>query len=83
MSEPLIKSYVWHGNKCFVVSTIDRACSALESYGGVYAETIAWELLGGEKGPQICQYEAASGSISKHQWVVECLHRGGEIKESS
>ena len=39
----LIKSYVWHGKKCFFVSTIDRDSSATQGPGR-FAETMVWEF---------------------------------------
>ena len=39
----VIKSYVWHGEKCFFVSTIERGRSAAMAYGARYNETLVWE----------------------------------------
>lgn len=38
-----LKSYVWHGDACFFVSTIERDSSAAISPPPRYFETIAWE----------------------------------------
>lgn len=42
--ERVIKSYVWHDEDCFFVSTINRDSSAMGEYGQRYAETIVWHF---------------------------------------
>jgi hypothetical protein len=36
----VIKSFVWHGDDCYFVSTIDRDSSSI--MGGRFAETLVW-----------------------------------------
>ncbi len=39
----LLKTYVWHGDDCFFVSTIERDSSAAVDPPPRFNETIAWE----------------------------------------
>jgi len=68
----VMKSYVWHEERCFFVSTIDRTCSALRNPSR-YAETMAWafdwDTL--ERGELVDQGEDSEGSITTH--VNMCL----------
>lgn len=42
-SEPIIGSYVFHGDKAWNVSTINRESSAALGAGIMYWETLVWE----------------------------------------
>lgn len=79
----VIKTFVYHGEKCFYVSTINRPSSAAAAYGHIYAETIVWDYDWPKqiRGEIIYQDEAPAGSISKHQWIVECFHQDGKVEE--
>lgn len=79
MSKKLIQSYVWHGDKCFFVSTIDRESSAALAYGGMYAETMVWayDYAKGERGNFKGQAEGVEGSIRTHLMMCERLHKIG------
>lgn len=81
--ERIIKTYVWHGEKCFFVSTIERDSSADEGPRR-YNETLVWEYdwEKGERGKMIDQLGDHKGSISVHQKAVEMLHETGEASLS-
>lgn len=81
MSSPVAQTYVWHEGKAFMVSTIDRESSSM--MGGTYAETMVWEWDAGkrERGSLIGQDETLTGSIFKHQRIVERLHATGRFEE--
>jgi hypothetical protein len=74
----LIKSYVWHGGKCFYVSTIDRDSSAMLGPRR-FAETIVWEFdwEKNERGSIVYETGWLAGSIFKHSQVCEFLHDTG------
>lgn len=74
----VIKTYVWHEEKCFFVSTITRPSSAGEGFP--YNETMAWayDWNTNERGEWIYQDGAPKGSIALHQAVVEALHKTGK-----
>ncbi len=72
------KSYVWHGDKCFFVSTIEREFDTDE--GTVKGkETLTWEYDWdkNERGKVIGQ----SGGILDHQTTCRCLLAFGEIPD--
>jgi len=76
--QKIIKSYVWYGDKCFYVSTIERDSSSMLGPDR-YNETIAWEYdwetstrneqIGMDGGPQ--------GSITAHLQMCQRLHDTG------
>lgn len=74
----IIKSYVWHGEKCFYVSTIERDSSALL---GPYRfnETLVWEfdLDKVKRGDLVGQEVSSKGSIREHFAVCERLFKSG------
>ncbi len=80
MSRPIIQSYVWHGEKCFFVSTIDRESSAME--GGTYAETMVWEFDFKERnrGDIVGQGEDATGSAREHYALCQRLIDSGSME---
>ena len=57
----IIKTYVWHGDKCFFVSTIERESSAMEGPRR-YNETIVWK----------CEWEKGEREML-HQYETTCL----------
>ena len=78
----LAQTYVWHGDKAFMVSTINRASSAVAAYGQVYAETMVWEWRPEtkERGAIIGQDSASAGSLYAHQQMVERLFATGRCE---
>lgn len=79
----LMKSYVWHGDKCFFVSTINRESSSQIGYGGWYAETLTWDYdyENRERGAVIGQEESSANSVHGHLRMCERLHKFGVCEE--
>ena len=77
----LIKSYVWYGDKCFFVSTIDRDSSSMA--GGRFSETIAWEFDWdkNERGAMVGQCGGSLGSIHWHIKMCQSLFDTGQAEE--
>lgn len=78
INDRIWKSYVWHGEKCWFVSTIERD---YDTYGGIYRgyETLAWEYDWdkAERGALVHQ----AGHVCAHQAVCRSLINWGEIPE--
>jgi hypothetical protein len=77
----VIKSYVWHGDDCYFVSTIDRDNSAAASYGSRYAETLVW-AYDWEKNERLSGVmwhgeSAGEGSIRGHLITCQRIHDTG------
>ena len=70
------KSYVWHKDKCWFVSTIERDYG---TYQGTHRsqETLVWEYdyPNKERGDLIHQ----AGNICDHQAICRCLINWGKI----
>ncbi len=70
MKDNVWKSYVWHGDKCFFVSTIERT---FDTYDGEIRglETLVWEYdwTAGKRGALVHQ----AGGIVEHQQICRCL----------
>lgn len=68
----------------YIVSTAERACSAVGSYGLVYAETLVWhqDSRTGER-HLLMQAEAAAGSRIRHQQIVAALRAGARPWEEA
>lgn len=75
----LIQSYVYYKDKVFFVSTINRQSSAIMSYGGEYAETIAfeWDNIHKTCTTIVGQDEDRAGSLATHLKVCDTLHSQG------
>ena len=75
----LAQTYVWHNDKAFFVSTINRECSSPLAYGHIYAETLVWEWnpKTRERGKILGQDECSDGSISAHQNMVQRIFNTG------
>jgi hypothetical protein len=78
MDKRLIKSYVWHGDECFFVSTCDRDSSAMLGPRR-YAETIVWgfDWEKNEKGGLLYQDSSYEGSIKIHIRTCERIYSDG------
>jgi len=77
--ERQIKSYVWHGGKCFFVSTILRDSSACEG-PRQYNETMVWpyDWETATRSPNfIYQDGDTAGSIRQHIKACERIHATG------
>ncbi len=79
----IIKSYVFHKDKCFFVSTISRESSAEALYGAKYHETLVWDYdyEKGEIKDIIHTGEASLGSISNHLKICEGFYKNGKMLE--
>lgn len=77
----LMKSYVWHNDKCFYICTIDRDSSA--SQGIRFAETLVWEYDWDVKelGDMIYQASDFQGSITVHTLICAVVHSTGKPPE--
>lgn len=73
------KTYVWHGERCFFVSTVERDPSC---EGSRYNETLVWDFdwKNNRRGEWIGQFEGPKGSIKRHWLVVESLFKNGDLK---
>lgn len=79
----MISTYVQHGDKTYLVSTINRDSSSM--FGGRYAETMVWEWdkqnIKRASDDILLQGEGPENSIYTHQKIVERIFCFG-IKES-
>jgi hypothetical protein len=76
----LIKSYVWHNDRCFFVSTIDRESSCID--GGRFSETMVWEYNWNTQTRATNIYhqdEDSSERISRHIRVCQILFETGKV----
>lgn len=81
-NELQIKSYVWAGDKCFLVSTIERDSSAMEGPRR-YNETIVWgyDWEKAEMGKMLYQESDTRRSITTHQNICRLLFNGSPLKD--
>jgi hypothetical protein len=79
MGQTLAQTYVWHGDKAFFVSTINRESSAVHAHGMVYSETMAWEwdAVTKQRGKLVRQDEDGKDLLRTHFAVVKSLHDTG------
>jgi len=79
--ERKLKSYVWHDDKCFFVSTIMRDSSAM-NYPGRFAETMTWEYdwATNERG-KIVDQDGDGAALDQHLRVVSDFYRYGKRKD--
>jgi len=80
-NDRIIKSYVWYGEKCFFVSTIERDSSCVVAPSR-YNETIVWEYnwATNERGNIVHQDDGPKGSIKTHLRVCEAFHKYGCVR---
>lgn len=78
----VIKSYVWHGDDCFYVSTIERDSSAMLDPGR-YNETLVWRYDWDKRATtSLCyQRDCVRGSIRQHLEVCQELFDTGCLTE--
>lgn len=78
MNDRVMKSYVWHGEKCFFVSTIERESSAMLCPIR-YNETIVWtyDWHKAQRLDLIHQGEDGARSIHTHISICESLFATG------
>jgi hypothetical protein len=84
MSEDIkiIKSYVWHGERCFFVSTIERDSSSMLGPTRFY-ETIVWEYDWDKpmRGAQIYMDGGLRGFLAMHFAICQRLHSTGNPEQ--
>lgn len=82
--EHLIKSYVFHKDRCFYVSTIDRDSSAMLGPER-YAETLVWDYDWEKRTTLSLMYQrdCVRKSIHQHLKVCEELYSTGELRDDS
>lgn len=87
MADSIAQTHVWHGDKGFFVSTINRTSSAAAAYGRVYAETMVWEwdAKTRDRGAMVGQDEGGKDAIMSHLAMVKRIHETGscEIPDES
>lgn len=78
----VIQSYVIRDNEAFFVSTTERESSALTAPGFRYNEIRVWEwnFEKRERGGLLYQESTVTGSIRKHQDIVNQLYNTGTYK---
>lgn len=78
--ERKLKTYVFHDDKCFFVSTIMRDSSAI-GYPSRFAETITWEYdwKTNERGAMVDQ-DGSGEAFMQHMRVTEDFYRYGKRK---
>lgn len=77
--ERKIKSYVWHGENCFFVSTIERDSSAtMEAPPSRFHETMVWEYdwETAERGKCVLQ-EGCGLAFDQHFRVCKEIYESG------
>jgi len=76
----VVKTYVWHGDRCWLVSTIERSSSAEGREDCRFNETIVWEYdwEKRERGEQVHCDSTIRDSICLHQQIVEAFYETGE-----
>ena len=79
-NDRVIKSYVWHNDKCFFVSTIERDSSA-EGDTLRFNETIVWEYdwKSAERGAQIFGDGSCRGSVDRHLEICRDIYKHGKV----
>ena len=81
--QKLIKSYVWFGDECFFVSTINRDSSARMGPRR-FAETIVWKYdwAKNEREEMVYMDEGVENSICTHLDLCLRIHLTGIAEES-
>lgn len=77
--ERVMKSYVWHGDQCFFVSTIERTSSAAADPSR-FNETMVWtyDWDKRERGGVVHQDADSKGSIRIHMKVCQDFFTHGK-----
>lgn len=80
-SKPVIQSYVYFEDKCFMVSTIERASSGIDR--GRFNETIVWnwDKEKRERTEMIYQDAGPRGSLKKHFAICQEFYQAGKMPE--
>lgn len=77
-SKRVMQSYLSYGDKSYMVSTAERASSAMLAPELRYNETIIWQFdyATGERGKMLHMDSDSVGSIDKHIFLCEQIHEG-------
>lgn len=81
----VLKSYVWHGDKCYFVSTIERDSSACtEPPARRYNETIVWDYdwTKDARGELLGMAGDGRGMIDVHLEIIRRIFREGFTPET-
>ena len=83
VNKTLAQTLVWHGNKGFFVSTINKKTSAMLSYGRIYSETLVWEWdsIAKKRGDLIGQDTHGEDCLYAHFNMVQRLFDTGKCEE--
>ena len=75
-----LKSYVWHGDSCFFVSTIERDSSAAIIPAPRFYETMAWsyDWEAAERG-ELVAHEGEGTAFEQHYEVCRQLFKTGSF----
>lgn len=81
-NKKVIQSFVYHCEKCFFVSTIERDSSAVLAPGR-YNETIVWEYDDEkrERGAMLYTGGCITGSIRTHIEICKTIYDTGKMPE--
>lgn len=78
ISQPNVwKSYVWHDDQCFFVSTIRRVYDSAACGATIGMETLVWKYDFDAK--QRGELIGHMGGIVDHQRICRCLINDGEM----
>ena len=82
--ERVIKSYVWHGDQCFFVSSIERTSSAAANPSR-FNETLVWafDWPKRERGNIVYHAADAKGSIRTHLKVCQDFFAHGKGNDAT
>jgi len=80
----ILKSYAWHGNSCFFVSTIERESSDMEGPRR-FNETVVWtfDWSARKNGNLIHTADDSRGSIREHLRIVESYIKTGAAPDET
>jgi hypothetical protein len=77
LCQMVAKTYVFNGGKEWLVSTINRPSSAIDTYGAYYAETLVFPLdKDRQMGDIVFRCEDICGSVFEHCRLVMRMAKG-------
>lgn len=79
----IFKSYVFRGDECFFVSTMERESSAAAAYGARFNETMAWRFdWDNNKTMELVGHVGDGEAFRQHMAMCEQLYRTGRYAEN-
>ena len=79
----VLKTYVWHGEQCYFVSTIIRDSSAFVSPPPRYAETIAWEFDWSKNvRGNLLAMDGDGEAFTQHMRMCERIYKTGKAENT-